>query len=66
MTRLPLPPRLTWTSDGAPLATAHDDIYFAAGDGLGEARAVFLQGNHLPERWKPGGRFVVAETGFGT
>ncbi|MEO1785737.1 MAG: FAD-dependent 5-carboxymethylaminomethyl-2-thiouridine(34) oxidoreductase MnmC [Pseudomonadota bacterium] len=66
MTRLPLPPRLTWRSDGAPFATAHDDIYFAAGDGLGEARTVFLQGNHLPERWKPGGRFVVAETGFGT
>jgi tRNA 5-methylaminomethyl-2-thiouridine biosynthesis bifunctional protein len=37
---------------------------------LGEARCVFLQGNHLPDAWRgnalSGERFVVSELGFGT
>lgn len=43
-----------------------DDIYFSRQDGLAETRHVFLNGNHLPERWAGCDRFTIAETGFGT
>lgn len=55
-------PRLTWTEDGTPVATAFDDPYFTGG--LDETRHVFLAGNGLPERLRDG--FQVAELGFGT
>jgi len=41
-----------------------DDPYFSASGGLAESRHVFLAGNGLPERFKPG--FHIAELGFGT
>ena len=44
----------------------HGDIYFSAMDGLGETRAVFLQGCGLPEAWRGRRRFTVGEIGFGT
>ncbi len=43
-----------------------DDIYFSRQDGLAETKHVFLDQNHLPERWQGRGRFTIAETGFGT
>lgn len=52
-----------WT-DGVPVARAFADPYFSLGDGLAETEHVFLNGNNLPERLKPG--FHVAELGFGT
>ncbi len=66
MTRLPPEPALEWRPDGTPVSARHDDIYYAAGDGLAEARAVFLEGCGLPEAWSGRRRFTVAETGFGT
>jgi tRNA U34 5-methylaminomethyl-2-thiouridine-forming methyltransferase MnmC len=56
-------PRLTWR-DGVPVAEAFGDPYFSLGDGLAEARHVFLAGNGLPGRLREG--FRVAELGFGT
>ncbi|MEX0915960.1 MAG: FAD-dependent 5-carboxymethylaminomethyl-2-thiouridine(34) oxidoreductase MnmC [Wenzhouxiangellaceae bacterium] len=52
-----------------PFATHFGDSYFSRDDGVGESRAVFLAGNHLPRRFAeiaPGEVFVIGETGFGT
>lgn len=61
-------PSLTW-NEGAPHATAFDDIYFTRGDGRAETEHVFLGANRLPERfaaWHAARPFVIGETGFGT
>lgn len=61
-------PALTW-NEGAPHATAFDDIYFTRGDGRAETEHVFLAANRLPERfaaWEAARPFVIGETGFGT
>lgn len=60
--RAPAWPDLTWTDDGTPVAVAFDDPYHTGG--LDETRHVFLSGNDLPARLRPG--FHVAELGFGT
>ncbi|NBC21151.1 MAG: FAD-dependent 5-carboxymethylaminomethyl-2-thiouridine(34) oxidoreductase MnmC [Alphaproteobacteria bacterium] len=66
MPRLPRTPALDWKPDGTPIDTRHGDVYFTAGDGLEEARAVFLAGCGLPDGWVGRTRFTVGETGFGT
>ena len=66
MPRLLTPPEIDWREDGTPVARAHDDVYFTAGDGLAESRAVFLTGCGLPDAWQGRDVFTVAETGFGT
>ena len=60
-------PTLRW-ADGMPTDEASGDIYFNRRDPLGESRAVFLAGNHLPARLGAHGAPVhrVGETGFGT
>lgn len=61
-------PELTW-QDGHPVSRRFGDVYFARDSGIAETRHVFLAGNRLPERWaalRPGDRFTVGETGFGT
>ena len=47
-----------------PVSRRFDDPYFSLAGGLAETRHVFLDGNDLPARLRPG--FHVAETGFGT
>lgn len=47
-----------------PVSRRFDDPYFSLAGGLAETRHVFLTGNDLPQRLRPG--FHVAETGFGT
>jgi tRNA 5-methylaminomethyl-2-thiouridine biosynthesis bifunctional protein len=66
MTRLLTQPEIEWREDGTPFARAAGDVYFTAGDGLGETRAVFLTGCGLPEAWAGREVFTIAETGFGT
>lgn len=56
-------PEIEWT-DGVPVARAFDDPYFSKSDGLAETQHVFLDGNDLPARFRPG--FHIAELGFGT
>lgn len=56
---------LDWTGSG-PRSRRFDDVYYSAESGLEEARAVFLRGAGLPERWAGRRRFVVGELGFGT
>ncbi|MDQ7727935.1 bifunctional tRNA (5-methylaminomethyl-2-thiouridine)(34)-methyltransferase MnmD/FAD-dependent 5-carboxymethylaminomethyl-2-thiouridine(34) oxidoreductase MnmC [Halomonas sp. SpR8] len=61
-------PTLTW-NEGAPHSQAFDDVYFTRGDGRAETEHVFLDANHLPERfaaWQATRPFVIGETGFGT
>lgn len=55
---------LTWREGGVPVSTRFDDPYFSLAGGLAETRHVFLDGNELPARLRPG--FHVAELGFGT
>jgi tRNA U34 5-methylaminomethyl-2-thiouridine-forming methyltransferase MnmC len=54
---------LSWR-DGIPVAQAFDDPYFSLQGGLEETRHVFLAGNGLPARFRPG--FSILELGFGT
>lgn len=54
---------LAW-SGAAPVSVRFGEPYFAVEDGLAETRHVFLAGNDLPERFRPG--FRIAELGFGT
>ncbi|MDA9770845.1 tRNA (5-methylaminomethyl-2-thiouridine)(34)-methyltransferase MnmD [Emcibacteraceae bacterium] len=43
-----------------------DDIYFSPEDGIGESKAVFLDGINAPECWKDKKAFTVSELGFGS
>ena len=52
-------------ADGTPRSREHDDIYHPRAGALAQARHVFLDGDHLPSRWRGRDRFVVLETGFG-
>ncbi len=54
---------LEW-KDGVPVSARFDDPFFSLENGLAETRHVFLSGNRLPERFRPG--FHIAELGFGT
>ncbi len=54
---------VTWRDGDVPVSRRFDDPYFSRADGLAEARHVFLAGNGLPGRFRPG--FHVAELGFG-
>ena len=55
---------LDWREGAIPVSRRFDDPYFSLNGGLAETRHVFLAGNDLPERLRPG--FHVAELGFGT
>lgn len=58
------PAALDWRDGTTPVSTRFDDPYFSLAGGLAETRHVFLAGNDLPARFRPG--FQVAELGFGT
>ncbi len=55
---------LEWKEGGVPVSRRFEDPYFSLQDGLAETRHVFLAGNDLPARFRPG--FHIAELGFGT
>ena len=55
---------IVWRDGSVPVSTRFDDPYFALGGGLAETAHVFLAGNDLPARFRPG--FHIAELGFGT
>lgn len=55
---------IDWRDEGVPISTRFDDPYFSLQNGLEETRYVFLRGNDLPARARPG--FHIAELGFGT
>ncbi len=54
-----------------PVDPETGDIYFSRAGGPAESLCVFLEGNHLAERWRTldptrPGVFVIGETGFGS
>ncbi len=53
-----------WRHGDLPVSPRFDDPYYSPQGGLEEARHVFLTGNGLPDRFRPG--FHIAELGFGT
>lgn len=55
---------LEWRPEGVPVSRIFADPYYSLDDGLAESCHVFLSGNGLPERFRPG--FHIAELGFGT
>ena len=55
---------LEWRGGAVPVSRQFDDPYYSLEDGLAETRHVFLAGNGLPARFRPG--FRIAELGFGT
>jgi len=55
---------VAWREGAVPVSTRFDDPYFSLAGGLAETRHVFLAGNGLPERLRPG--FSIGELGFGT
>ncbi|TNC74826.1 tRNA (5-methylaminomethyl-2-thiouridine)(34)-methyltransferase MnmD [Rubellimicrobium roseum] len=57
------PAPLDWR-DGIPVSRRFDDPYFSLQGGLAETHHVFLAGNDLPARFRPG--FSILELGFGT
>ncbi|MDC0603207.1 bifunctional tRNA (5-methylaminomethyl-2-thiouridine)(34)-methyltransferase MnmD/FAD-dependent 5-carboxymethylaminomethyl-2-thiouridine(34) oxidoreductase MnmC [Aliiglaciecola sp.] len=62
------PAKIEFNQDGTPVACDFDDVYFSNHNGLLETRYVFLENNHLPQRWldESAQPFHIAETGFGT
>ncbi|QBY01695.1 FAD-dependent oxidoreductase [Rhodophyticola sp. CCM32] len=56
--------RIDWRPGDVPVSTLFDDPYYSLDNGLAETRHVFLAGNDLPGRFRPG--FQIAELGFGT
>ena len=55
---------LQWRDGDVPVSMQFDDPYSSLEDGLSETRHVFLAGNRLPGRFRPG--FQIAELGFGS
>jgi tRNA U34 5-methylaminomethyl-2-thiouridine-forming methyltransferase MnmC len=56
--------QIAWREGGVPVSQLFDDPFYSLENGLEETRHVFLAGNGLPERFRPG--FHIAELGFGT
>ena len=56
--------QIDWRNGNVPVSRQFDDPFFSLENGLEETRHVFLTGNALPARFKPG--FHIAELGFGT
>ena len=55
---------IDWREGRVPVSRRFDDPFFSLENGLAETRHVFLAGNDLPARFRPG--FHIAELGFGT
>ena len=63
-----VPASISWPN-GLPYSNDFADIYFSLDDGLAEKDYVFLQANHLAQRFgalAENASFTIAETGFGT
>ena len=65
-----LQPAVLSFNENTPISSEYDDIYFSKEDGMAESRYVFIEQNHLRERWLAlscnSTPFVIIETGFGT
>lgn len=71
MSDTPLPPhaQIDWDDQGRPYSRHYDDVYFAKNEGIDETLHVFIEQNHLRQRFAelaPHACLVIGETGFGT
>lgn len=59
---------IVWNNNNTPVSIHFDDIYFNNNDAIAECQYVFIDGNHLNQRFYDYQKtiFVVAETGFGS
>ncbi|AUM14408.1 bifunctional tRNA (5-methylaminomethyl-2-thiouridine)(34)-methyltransferase MnmD/FAD-dependent 5-carboxymethylaminomethyl-2-thiouridine(34) oxidoreductase MnmC [Ketobacter alkanivorans] len=61
------PAKIEW-QNSTPVSEQFGDVYFSRDSGAAESRYVFLDNNHLAQRWHSQQltSFTIAETGFGT
>jgi tRNA 5-methylaminomethyl-2-thiouridine biosynthesis bifunctional protein len=59
------PAPLEFDPGGTPWSARHGDVYHTRAGGFAQARAVFMAGCRLPERWQGQRGFTIVETGFG-
>lgn len=59
---------IVWNENNTPVSTHFDDVYFSNDDAIAETQYVFIDGNHLNERFlaHEGHLFTIGETGFGS
>jgi tRNA U34 5-methylaminomethyl-2-thiouridine-forming methyltransferase MnmC len=57
---------IEWHDGDMPYSPHFGDHFYTRGDGRMECDHVFIGGNDLKSRLASGGRFTIAETGFGT
>lgn len=68
-TLLPTQAQIDWDDQGRPQSGQYDDVYFAINEGIDETLHVFIEQNHLRQRFaelQPHACLVIGETGFGT
>ncbi|MDW9402814.1 bifunctional tRNA (5-methylaminomethyl-2-thiouridine)(34)-methyltransferase MnmD/FAD-dependent 5-carboxymethylaminomethyl-2-thiouridine(34) oxidoreductase MnmC [Pseudomonas soli] len=68
-TLLPTQAQIDWDDQGRPHSRQYDDVYFAIDEGTDETLHVFIEQNHLRQRFaelQPHACLVIGETGFGT
>lgn len=58
-------PGLRFDSTGQPFDPVYRDVFRSRAGAWQEARAVFIEGCRVPERWRGAGSFCVLELGFG-
>ncbi len=58
-------PSLTWKNN-LPFSQKFEDIYFSHHGALEESHHVFINGNHIQERFQKATNFIIGELGFGT
>lgn len=56
---------LSFDADGTPFCNRYGDVYKSRAGAFAEARAVFVDGCRLGERWQAQPHFTVLELGFG-
>ena len=61
----PITPAVYKIQEDTVHSTTFDDLYFSKSGGLAEKRYVFIQANHLEERFRRSKKVTVLEFGFG-
>lgn len=59
---------IIWNENQAPVSVYFDDIYFNTQGAVAETKYVFIEGNHLQQRFIQHDKdtFIIGETGFGS
>ncbi|RKS85080.1 tRNA 5-methylaminomethyl-2-thiouridine biosynthesis bifunctional protein [Orbus hercynius] len=59
---------VVWNNSVTPISIHFDDVYFNTDDAIAETTYVFIDGNHLSERFiaHTKSTFTIGETGFGS